>query len=58
MKNRTINKKEEVKKMLASSSLIAQSGYTVEQWHKILEVIPADQLDELYGFLLLETQAK
>lgn len=48
----------EILELLPNSKLIADSGYSAVQWEKIVDVIPEDYLDELYGFLRLEQKLK
>lgn len=44
----------EIEQMLDNSALIAGSPFSVEQWRSIIKVIPQDQFDELYAYLILE----
>lgn len=53
-----MDKKAEIKKLLPGSRLIEESPYTIEQWQSILMVLPEKYIDELYGFLLLESGKK
>lgn len=51
-------RRAQIKGMLKDSKLIAMSPYDVAKWEKIVDVIPMNFLDELYGFLMLEQGKK
>ncbi|PIQ79577.1 hypothetical protein COV81_01785 [Candidatus Peregrinibacteria bacterium CG11_big_fil_rev_8_21_14_0_20_41_10] len=54
--NNMDSKRDQIKVLLVNSKLIADSPYSVEQWKAIIKVIPKDYLDELYGYLVLESK--
>jgi hypothetical protein len=53
-----VKRRAQIKAMLQDSKLIAMSPYDVSKWEKIVDVIPMNFLDELYGFLMLEQGKK
>jgi hypothetical protein len=53
-----VKRRSQIKAMLKDSKLIAMSPYDVSKWEKIVDVIPMNFLDELYGFLMLEQGKK
>lgn len=53
-----VKRRAQIKAMLQDSKLIAMSPYDVSKWEKIVDVIPMNFLDKLYGFLMLEQGKK